>query len=236
MIPVEEIAAGDVVTLPGAARRQVEVIRVECLGQIGLTEEAGYVVVYNPATPGTGPDGSQFARSEASLRIMAAGEPVDAIRPADYTRRARALAAEQARSPRLADNSAAGPATSSSAPPSPRARGTDPATSHAAARSIKAQELRESQELVYGLFERFGPMDDVSLVDRYRELALAGQIRVQSPSGIRTRRNELVEKGRLVNSGKTTILESGRRAIVWALAGGPLALTIEQEYDPEPLL
>lgn len=93
------------------------------------------------------------------------------------------------------------------------ARRTDPITSHEAAASIKSEELRRSQLAVLAMFQRFGPMHDVALVERYESNALG--LAKQSPSGIRTRRSELVVQGVLEDSGQKVVLESGRRAIVW---------------------
>lgn len=134
-------------------------------------------------------------------------------------------AAEQTRSPRLADDSAA----SSSA----RARTTDPATSHAAARSIPAGQLRDSQEAILRLFRELGPMTDELLVERYQDAVDDGLRPSQSPSGIRTRRDELTGQGRLRDSGRKTRTRSGQQAIVWELSS-PDDTPPPEEYDPEP--
>jgi hypothetical protein len=94
--------------------------------------------------------------------------------------------------------------------PQPRARTGDPITSHDAAASVK--RIRESHELLLAAFERFGYMSDTELAKR---LASVGAM--LSPSGIRSRRAELVEMGKLRDSGRTDILPSGRRSIVWML-------------------
>lgn len=102
-------------------------------------------------------------------------------------------------------------------PAEPRARRTDPATSHDAARSIKAAALRASQEAVLKFLRRHGPATDVELVEGYPEWARALHP-PQSPSGLRTRRHELVEAGAVVDTGDRAELPSGRKAIVWAAA------------------
>lgn len=94
-----------------------------------------------------------------------------------------------------------------------RARSTDPETSHAAARSVK--DLRSSQADVLVVLRRMVPMTDEELVETYQDLARSGFVRSQSPSGIRTRRSELVELGLVEDSGQRETLRSGRRAIVW---------------------
>lgn len=95
------------------------------------------------------------------------------------------------------------------------ARRTDPVTSHEAAASIKSEALRRSQLGVISMFQRFGPMHDVALVERYMEHG-EGLIQ-QSESGIRTRRSELVTQGLLEDSGSKALLPSGRRAIIWRM-------------------
>jgi hypothetical protein len=94
--------------------------------------------------------------------------------------------------------------------PCAHARRTDPETSHAAARSISSDKLRQSQDEVLRLFDVGGNMTDV-------EVALLASVEgvVQSPSGLRTRRRELVDLGLLKDTGKRERLLSGRQAIVW---------------------
>jgi len=97
--------------------------------------------------------------------------------------------------------------------PVAHARNTDPETSHAAARSHAPEKLRISQADVLRLFRRYGPMADGDL------LLYADKEGVrQSPSGLRTRRKELVVRGRLRDTGQRVRLESGRRSIVWGIA------------------
>lgn len=158
-------------------------------------------------------------------------------------RRREGRAEGQTRSPRLADTPTAGP----------RARVADPETSHEAAATIAPAALRKSQEALLRVYRDLGGMSDDRLVDVYAERADDGDVPRQSPSGIRTRRNELVGLGLVHDSGRKTILEgSGRRAIVWDLtpAGatgwrpGRVAGTIEAggtdvrpqvcQDDPEP--
>jgi len=91
------------------------------------------------------------------------------------------------------------------------ARSTDPATSHEAARSVK---VRKSQELVLGLL-KMGPATDEVLLNR----AIARGVAI-SPSGLRTRRCELVDMSMVVDSGVRVTTGTGRKAIVWAVANG----------------
>lgn len=232
MIPVEEIQAGDLVTLPLAGERPV--IRVERypadpeLAARGLETYArdAFVVVYNPGGPGLAAGGQSYDRDEASLAIKRAGDLVPARRPG-YDRQASHAGGEQTRSrSRLADNSPPA-APLSSAPTAARARSTDPATSHAAARSV---QLRDAHEAIRRLFRELGPMSDELLVERYVAATQEGLRPAQSPSGIRTRRHDLAEAGVLVVSGQATT-PAGRACNVWALSQRPLEV-----YDPEPEL
>lgn len=101
--------------------------------------------------------------------------------------------------------------------PVAHARRTDPATSHAAARSLDAATLRQSQTAVLETIRRYGPLSDVELVTRYDQLARAMRWPLQSDSGIRSRRAELVGRGLVVPVGETK-LASGRKAITWGVA------------------
>lgn len=106
------------------------------------------------------------------------------------------------------------------------ARRTDPQTSHDAARSISSDKIRASQQAVLDVLAQRGPMSDADLVDLYVSgwtrhtdpPEFVGPLPMQSPSGIRTRRAELVELGKVVDSGERATLPSGRRAIVWKAA------------------
>jgi hypothetical protein len=91
------------------------------------------------------------------------------------------------------------------------ARHSDPDTSHLAAESLTAERIRQSQAEVLRTLSLYGPMDDTELVALLRD--------VQSPSGVRTRRSELVRLGKVIDSGARATLKSGRRGIVWACAG-----------------
>ena len=91
----------------------------------------------------------------------------------------------------------------------PRARLTDPETSHAAAAELKRESVTRLRSVVLSLLRKC-EMDDRSLV------VLALQLEPKySQSGIRTRRAELVELGLVEDSGKRVRMPSGRMAIVW---------------------
>lgn len=86
------------------------------------------------------------------------------------------------------------------------ARRTDPSTSRLAAGSVR---VRESQRAVLALFVS-GPATDEQLWDR----TFSRSVRI-SPSGLRTRRSELVAVGLVRDTGRKERLSSGRMAIVW---------------------
>ena len=91
------------------------------------------------------------------------------------------------------------------------ARRTDPGTSWAAAKSVRG--IRPLQWWIYTTLMRFGPMTDEQIAQRWAMAPLLG-VKV-SPSGLRTRRDELVPLGRVRDSGRKSRMQSGRQAIVW---------------------
>jgi hypothetical protein len=93
----------------------------------------------------------------------------------------------------------------------PFARITDPVTSHEAAESV--DNVSETQKYILKALNH--PRTDPDLAEAY--LNLKGSPRA-SLSGIRSRRAELVAKGLVKDTGDRVKLESGRRAIVWAVA------------------
>lgn len=100
-----------------------------------------------------------------------------------------------------------------------RARSTDPDTSHEAAESLTSDRIRQSQADVLAVMTNWAkPLPDALLVELYDICVAEGFVSRQSPSGIRTRRKELVVRGAVVDSGERVLLDSGRRAIAWAVA------------------
>lgn len=91
----------------------------------------------------------------------------------------------------------------------PRARNTDPATSHHAATAVA--NVTETQQAILEAYRAHGPMTDEELCQR---LAVDTQ-RPVSVSGIRTRRAELVEAGTVHDTQTTRPTATGRAAIVW---------------------
>lgn len=103
-----------------------------------------------------------------------------------------------------------------------RARNTDPGTSHAAARSQTPKKMTKLRHVVLDTFIRYGPMDDTVLVSR-----IAGY----TPSGIRTRRSELVEMGLVEDTGIRVRLATGRLANVWKAVHEAPAATIKPSEE-----
>jgi hypothetical protein len=96
-----------------------------------------------------------------------------------------------------------------------RARTTDPWTSHAAARSIPEDKLRDSQRAVLDAYRTWGPMHHDMMVENYEEARWRRGYPRQSESGLRTRTKELREAGYIEDTGKTVRLPSGRQSKVW---------------------
>lgn len=91
----------------------------------------------------------------------------------------------------------------------PAARQTDPATSHAAASSV--DHITRTQRRIHALLIEFGPMCDHDIEHRYR-MRFGHDA---SPSGLRTRRAELVEQGLVADSLQLVLLPTGRSAVEW---------------------
>lgn len=94
----------------------------------------------------------------------------------------------------------------------PHARSTDPQTSHDAARSVS--NLKIVQDKICELLTT--PKTDSALIHDYERLEDAPRA---SQSGLRTRRAELVDAGRVRATGDYETLPSGRRATLWVAVG-----------------
>lgn len=99
-------------------------------------------------------------------------------------------------------------------------RETDPDTSRQAAASLSAERMRETQRVIVDILDRFGPACDEDIAVYARQLESLGEAPKQSPSGLRSRRAELVAAGIVRDSGDRTKTSSGRQTIVWELTGG----------------
>ncbi|CAB4218087.1 hypothetical protein UFOVP1608_5 [uncultured Caudovirales phage] len=97
------------------------------------------------------------------------------------------------------------------------ARPSDPVTSHEAAASIG--DLTLTQRRVLEVLERYGPATDEEINRYYFHLAQVFDWNAVSPSGLRSRRAELVATGKVKDSGERGTTKSGRSTVSWALAG-----------------
>lgn len=102
----------------------------------------------------------------------------------------------------------------------PVSRITDPDTSRQAAASISVDSMRETQRVIVDILHRFGPACDEDIAVYARQLASLGEAPKQSPSGLRSRRAELVTAGIVRDSGERAKTSSGRQTIVWELTAG----------------
>ncbi len=95
----------------------------------------------------------------------------------------------------------------------PHARLNDPITSHEAAARVTADNLTQTQTIIVKLLAE--AMTDEELTSAFEIYCWDhGISNISSPSGIRSRRNELYRAGKVeaVAYGKA---KSGRRSIVW---------------------
>lgn len=97
--------------------------------------------------------------------------------------------------------------------PAPRARRSDPATSHAAARSVA--DTGTIRARILEIIRTEGPLTDEELLELFERRHPA----TASPSGIRTRRKELVDMGYLEDSGQRATTKAGRQTAIWQPAG-----------------
>ena len=90
------------------------------------------------------------------------------------------------------------------------ARRGDPDTSHEAAMSFEAKRLTAIQVDVLDWFRQVGSGTDEELEDA---------LLAQHPgfSTLRKRRSELVDMGKLRDSGKRRVNRNGRKMVVWGL-------------------
>lgn len=93
----------------------------------------------------------------------------------------------------------------------PKARNTDPQTSHEAAASV--QNITEMQSRIYGLLKLHKGLCDQQLIGKFHN---AGYY--FTDSGLRSRRAELVAAGLVKDSGNRIKLNSGRNSIIWEVA------------------
>ena len=98
------------------------------------------------------------------------------------------------------------------------ARSNDPETSHEAAASVRG--LSDKREACLLAVKTVGPCTDEDLWSFYASCHQQKGWPMQSPSGLRTRRGELVRLGRVADSGLRSLTASGRRAVIWQALPG----------------
>jgi hypothetical protein len=106
----------------------------------------------------------------------------------------------------------------------PATRAGDPETSRAAARRA-SDDMTKKQLGVLTVFQMFGALTDEELVDKYEEHVralskrpeFADLLPIQTPSGIRSRRAELVRLGYLVPTGQKRRMRTGGEGAVHRL-------------------
>lgn len=98
----------------------------------------------------------------------------------------------------------------------PRARKSDPVTSHVAAASV-VDVTKKQAAVLHTLKDLGGEATDDSIKSWYKALQFHDDLPDQSDSGLRTRRRELVDEGLIVNTGQLLPTKTGRPAIVWRL-------------------
>ena len=98
------------------------------------------------------------------------------------------------------------------------ARRGDPWTSWAAARSVDPATVTATHRAILSLLDKEGPMTDERIALTYAYWSGLVELPKQSPSGLRTRRKELVDAGLVRDTGATARLATGRQGIVWGLA------------------
>ena len=103
----------------------------------------------------------------------------------------------------------------------PPTRHTDPDTSHDAAGSVDTFNARQTHIAILTLLGQPQPDHmriDAALWERFNRMRAAYGWPMQSPSGLRTRRSELVRAGHVVDTGRRQRKDdTGRRAAVWAI-------------------
>lgn len=96
------------------------------------------------------------------------------------------------------------------------ARRNDPETSHEAAASVK--DISKTHERILEVLDRYGPATDEEIYRYYFNLAELFSWPPASPSGLRSRRAELVTLGKVYDTGKKGHTSAGRPTTIWELS------------------
>lgn len=89
-----------------------------------------------------------------------------------------------------------------------RARAGDPSTSHEAAASVRESSSQSVRDEILRVLRAYGPLSDEQI--SYQVIGVKS-----SPSGLRTRRSELVKAGLVEMHKSTGRTFAGRRCMVW---------------------
>lgn len=100
---------------------------------------------------------------------------------------------------------------------SPRARRSDPITSHIAA-DRTAADMSEMKQRILSLFYRLGPMTDSELNAAYIDQAQVHGWKTVRPDTPRKRRSDLARDGWLQATGETRVNAFGSPEQVWEVA------------------
>lgn len=97
------------------------------------------------------------------------------------------------------------------------ARRSDPQTSHEAAKSVK--KITATQSAILAVLQVSAKTDELLILCYHSRSAKHPDLYPKaSPSGIRSRRAELVRLGYVKDSGRTAQISTGRQATVWSVA------------------
>jgi hypothetical protein len=100
---------------------------------------------------------------------------------------------------------------------SAHARKSDPYTSHLAAAAV-VMDTTTLQIRILSVFEyAMNGLTDEELVKNYQRMW--GVSFPATDSSIRSRRSELVNKGNVIDTGKTRLTKAGNKSIVWSIEG-----------------
>jgi hypothetical protein len=97
---------------------------------------------------------------------------------------------------------------------SPRARQSDPVTSH---RAADGNNVSGSREVVLRVLRIYGPLADHELVARHHWEVVGTLLPKYTEQRLRTARAELVESGFVQFTGEYRMTASNRRTQVWSL-------------------
>lgn len=96
------------------------------------------------------------------------------------------------------------------------AKRDDPETSWEAADALGSEQLRKRLKAVYDVLKDYGPCHNDDLVEFYQQSVQLRGFPPQTDQSVRSRRSELTARGLCVDTGRRFVLDTGRKAVVWA--------------------